>query len=243
MAKKITKIDELISIIKKRIEQGYYIIGQRLPSERELAEEFNTSRPTIHNALLRLQSENIIDIIAGSGAYIQSSEKLVMYNTLSFVIASNEQEMDIDVKYLKPSSIINADDQLCKFFNVDINTKLLRRYRLHSCKKMPYRIIDGYYLASLFGSLELKDKHYIPLDKWLYEQKGIYADKVKEKVNIRFPSKEEATLLKISKLKPVYDIDRLVWANDGTLFEYTHIIANALLHEFNYTYKLDKSEK
>ena len=48
MAKKLSKIDELIGIIKKRIEQGYYIIGQRLPSERELADEFNTSRPTIH---------------------------------------------------------------------------------------------------------------------------------------------------------------------------------------------------
>ena len=54
------------------------------------------------------------------------------------------------------------------------------------------------------------------------------------------PSAEEATLLNISRGQPVVDMDRWVWADDNTLFEYTHIVANAALHEFSYSYDLDE---
>ncbi len=40
--------------------------------------------------------------------------------------------------------------------------------------------------------------------------------------------------------QPIVDIDRWVWGDDGTLFEYTHIVANGALHEFSYSYDLDE---
>jgi len=54
------------------------------------------------------------------------------------------------------------------------------------------------------------------------------------------PSSEEATLLNISRSQPVVDMDRRVWAHDSTLFEYIHIIANAALHEYTYSYDIDE---
>jgi len=54
------------------------------------------------------------------------------------------------------------------------------------------------------------------------------------------PSAEEAALLNIARGQPVADIDRLVWADDNTLFEYTHIVANTALHEFTYAYDIDE---
>jgi hypothetical protein len=35
-------------------------------------------------------------------------------------------------------------------------------------------------------------------------------------------------------------MDRWVWADDGTLFEYTHIVANSALHEFVYSYEIEE---
>jgi hypothetical protein len=35
-------------------------------------------------------------------------------------------------------------------------------------------------------------------------------------------------------------MDRWVWGDDGTLFEYTHIVANSALHEFAYAYPIDE---
>ena len=60
------------------------------------------------------------------------------------------------------------------------------------------------------------------------------------RLNIRMPSAEEAALLNISRTQPVVDMDRWVWSDKDILFEYTHIIANAALHEYSYAYNIDE---
>ena len=49
---KETKIDEIVEELQKRILQGFYVAGQRLPSEREITEELHVSRVTVRTALL-----------------------------------------------------------------------------------------------------------------------------------------------------------------------------------------------
>ncbi|MFK8053840.1 MAG: FadR/GntR family transcriptional regulator [Woeseiaceae bacterium] len=56
--------------IKRRISEGIYQPGGRLPGERELADELNVSRVTIREAEIALQSMGYIRIKAGSGAYV-----------------------------------------------------------------------------------------------------------------------------------------------------------------------------
>ena len=56
--------------IKKRIFDGVYPVGGRLPGERELAEEFKVSRVTVREAEIALQAMGYIQIKTGSGAYV-----------------------------------------------------------------------------------------------------------------------------------------------------------------------------
>ncbi len=58
--------------IRKKIEDGEYPLGSRLPSERELAEEFYVNRMTIRRALAVLESEGMIKRRQGSGTYASS---------------------------------------------------------------------------------------------------------------------------------------------------------------------------
>ncbi len=251
---KDTKIDEAITELRKRIDQGKYVAGQRLPSEREITEELNVSRATVRAALLRLQAQNIIDIVPRGGAFVRSpSAKVVvgpsnptiakgleLKRAGSFIRAMEAQGRQTLVRFIEPSSIIPAGDEIGEKMGVGADTKVLRRYRVHLIDKVPYRILDSYYLASLLGDLLGKDEGYTPLFKWLHEHTGLKATKAFEKINIRMPSAEEATLLNISRGQPVVDMDRWVWANDDTLFEYSHIVANAALHEYTYSYDIDE---
>ena len=144
------------------------------------------------------------------------------------------------VRFIEPSSIIEAGEELGEKMGTGPETPVLRRYRVHMVERIPYRILDSYYLASLLGDLLGKDEGYIPLFKWLRDHTGLRPAKAFEKINVRMPSQEEATLLNISRAQPVVDMDRRVWAHDGTLFEYTHIVANAALHEYTYNYDIDE---
>ncbi len=56
--------------IRRRIRDGVYRSGDRLPGERELAEEFGVSRVTVREAEIALQAQGLIRIKTGSGAYV-----------------------------------------------------------------------------------------------------------------------------------------------------------------------------
>ncbi len=251
-----TKIDEVVTELQRRIDYGIYTAGQRLPSERKFQEELNVSRATIREALSRLQAENIIDIVPRGGAIVRTpSSKVTVGSSApmpavapalelkqagSFIRAMEAQGYKTLVRFIEPSTIVRAGDDLSAKMRTRTDTELLRRYRVHIVNKVPYRILDSYYLTSLLGDMLGQDEGYIPLFKWLYDHTGLVAAHAFEKINIRMPSQTEASLLNISRTQPIVDMDRWVWASDETLFEYSHIIANAALHEYTYSYNISE---
>jgi ABC-type glycerol-3-phosphate transport system substrate-binding protein len=76
------------SNIINRIISGELKKGDRLPPERELAEEFNVSRITVVGALSELAKEGIIKKIRGSGSYIDCEDIEDNYDDIFSHIAS-----------------------------------------------------------------------------------------------------------------------------------------------------------
>lgn len=60
--------------IKDKISNGSYKAGERLPSERELAEMLEVSRPSVREALIALEIEGWVDVRVGSGVYVTGPE-------------------------------------------------------------------------------------------------------------------------------------------------------------------------
>ena len=62
--------DKIYGDILNRILEGEYKEGERLPTEHALAERFETSRPTVREALARLRADGIIVTRHGSGTTV-----------------------------------------------------------------------------------------------------------------------------------------------------------------------------
>ncbi|WP_423607047.1 FadR/GntR family transcriptional regulator [Sphingomonas sp. MS122] len=56
--------------IAAAIAEGRFAPGARLPSERDLAEEFAVSRPTIREAMIALEMRGLVEARKGSGIYV-----------------------------------------------------------------------------------------------------------------------------------------------------------------------------
>jgi len=56
--------------LKKQISNGQFAIGQKLPSEREIAQNMNVSRAVVREALIMLELQKIVNVRKGSGVYI-----------------------------------------------------------------------------------------------------------------------------------------------------------------------------
>lgn len=62
--------------------------GDRLPTAKALAEQFNVATPTLREALRRLQATGVLDIRHGSGIYLrQDRERLMLSNPGSGALA------------------------------------------------------------------------------------------------------------------------------------------------------------
>lgn len=51
---------------------GRYAVGDRLPAERELAVQYNVSRPAVREAVIALEVQGLIEVRIGSGAYVRA---------------------------------------------------------------------------------------------------------------------------------------------------------------------------
>ena len=62
--------EEVKASIRQRIAEGGWQPGMKLPSERELVQQFGCARMTVHHALRELEDEGLIERRQGSGSYV-----------------------------------------------------------------------------------------------------------------------------------------------------------------------------
>lgn len=67
----MTKYECVIQRLKESMDNGTYREGDRLPTENELAAQFGVSRHTVRQALGKLEYENRIESIRGSGTFVR----------------------------------------------------------------------------------------------------------------------------------------------------------------------------
>lgn len=64
--------DTITTVLVERVRTGVYPPGAKLPSTRQLAEDFNVSQPIVREALSRLKHDGYIEPRQGSGVYVRS---------------------------------------------------------------------------------------------------------------------------------------------------------------------------
>lgn len=70
----ITKIrlyEEIVEQLKNSIISGEIKPGEKLPSEKSLAESFNVNRSTVREAVNKLESMELLEIKHGAGVYVR----------------------------------------------------------------------------------------------------------------------------------------------------------------------------
>ncbi len=117
---------QIADAIRDAIISGDLIVDERLPSEAELAEQFDVSRPTIREALKRLAAQSLIRTQRGAfgGAFVRrlsyedareqhvtTSTLLLSMNSVSFVTAC-EARFALERACSRLASARRGDEQL-----------------------------------------------------------------------------------------------------------------------------------
>ncbi|KAB0320187.1 UTRA domain-containing protein [Vibrio diabolicus] len=213
-----TQLGKIRSRLKQQILSGIMSEGQKLPSERELSELFSTTRITIKDALVSLETEGLIYREERRGWYV--SPERICYNPLSrshFHQMIREQHRIAETKLLNVRSEMAADEY-AKSLEVERITPIYVIERL--------RFIDG--RAVLFVENILKSALFegILSENLIMSLTGIYREKYGyETKRSRFdviPTSAPAHVAKALNLaegQPVLKIRRVNYKQDGKLMD------------------------
>ncbi len=70
MRRRETLSGKIIRVVSERIEAGQYHIGDRLPSEQDMIEEFGVSRTVVREAIANLKANGVVNTVQGLGAFV-----------------------------------------------------------------------------------------------------------------------------------------------------------------------------
>ena len=83
---RVVKYQKVKETLATEIERGKYSLGERLPSEKQLAEQFGVSIITVRQAVEALSREGFVEKIQGSGTYIRHLRPAIERKIWAFVV-------------------------------------------------------------------------------------------------------------------------------------------------------------
>jgi GntR family transcriptional repressor for pyruvate dehydrogenase complex len=78
--------EQIVAQIEARILDGELRPGDKLPAERELAEQFGVSRTAIREAMKALMLSGLVEIRPGRGTFVTNSTSVVVRNSIDMLV-------------------------------------------------------------------------------------------------------------------------------------------------------------
>lgn len=88
---------QVVDNIRNLVLNGQLKTGEKLPSERELAEMYGVSRVPVREALKTLEFLGIVQSIRGDGVYVQKIQVGDLLNKIDFAVQDGETDMLLEL--------------------------------------------------------------------------------------------------------------------------------------------------
>ena len=119
---------KIFNKISKLIKEGEFPVGSRLPTERELAERFDVSRPTIREAIIALEAKEEVTVKPSSGVYVLGnnlinddfSHEISAFELLEARVLLEGEAAALAARMIKPEEVKELEKALRKIELEDV---------------------------------------------------------------------------------------------------------------------------
>lgn len=219
--------------LRRDIENHVYQVGDRIPAERQLAEQFNVSRMTLRQAIKTLEEEGILERRLGSGTYVASQkvqEKMSGIMSFTEITRANGQTPSsklVSYKITQPS--LSEKERLA----LEGSDKVLRMERIRYADQVPicHEIVTvPEDLIVPFAKDDVSRHLYQTLEK----QGGYQIGDATEYISATVANEQEARLLNCRRGEALITRRQVTKLADGRPFEYTR--ASYVGERFEFTF-------
>ncbi len=225
MANKESLYLQISNVIRSKITQGELRYGQRIPSERELAELYSVDRKTLRKAVSVLVEEGILTRMHGKGTYINKRQVAYDVNVVdNFGEMLNRSGIKHSCRLLYKEKR-SAGLKYAELLNIGENDYVYRLVRLRLGDGEPVAIQNTYIVYDVLEDVEDIDFDMHSLYDVL-NQHGVYANRVKETFRFVEFSNQEAKLLNMPDGSWGFMVEDITYDQNQRIVEYTKSFIN-----------------
>ncbi|MGB6105751.1 MAG: GntR family transcriptional regulator [Pusillimonas sp.] len=235
----------LTAILRERIQTGEYAIGGSLPTEKQLCEEFGTSRYSTRKTLQKLSDEGLIVRRTRSGStVIAKTSRTHLIQRVSSIQEILNYGGETERKNLSSEYVI-ADEQLASRLRCDVGTSWFRIKALRYLKGSPLPLCHtDIYLAPEYAGVTRHKKHgtMMIIDQ-ISELYGQIAESTHIDIYAGEIDPEIASCLQAPPGASALNVIRRYCAADDQAFEITISVHPAERHTYSFLLKREHSKK
>lgn len=220
--------EDTISAVLSIIQIEQLSEGDKIGSERELAERLNVSRWHIRKALSKLENDGVILRTFGRAGGIFVAPKRLIRESQPVVSVPEflrTHGLEAGTTVLE-SKLSPSDTRIANLLNLDQGEWVLRLLRLRVARGIPLNLETNIFPARLFPNLQNMD-----LSKSLYDllesEYHLSRGEATEEISARSARPDESELLQIAQNSPLLIVDRTARTSKGEIFEYSEEIYRA----------------
>lgn len=242
--------------LRAAIADGRFGPGAKLPTVRDLTEQYGVSRNTASKAIAQLSTEGRIVTRYGSGAYVREAHPVrrvgqdryarSKWANVTVEVYTDENHDGDPVRQQGGQSqevtLVEAEERAAKALGVEVGTPIYKRDRTMTRDGQPTHTMASYYrredvegtaitdprpgIAGAGGGFAILAEH------------GLAPDEITEEVFARMPTVDEMVNLELPPGEPVVEQHRVVRTADGRVIEYARGVHPASRFVWSYTFKI-----
>jgi len=225
--------------LRRDIQSGRWKVGERIPSEPELADTFGVSRGTVRNAIERLVNGQMLRKEQGRGTFVISTVPRLQ-KSLDWLASFTEQLRESGIK---PSTEVleaglvtagQAEGRVIEGFGLPATAEVVYIRRLRRGNDLPFAIQTVYLLPDRCPGILDEGVDLEHLFSLYAERYGVRISFAHEVIRVAAARPEEAALLEIAPGDPVVIRDRISADQDEYRFEVLHSVDRGDRFEYRY---------
>ena len=215
--------EQLYEILRSSIQRGEWAVGEMIPTEPELIEQYQVSRITVRQALNRLVNEGLIYRQQGRGTFVAEP---TLEQGLTRIISFTE---DMRQRGLAPGTrvlfegLIPAPEDIAEQLQVKPGEELARLERLRLANQKPMSIEESYLVHRYCPAVLEYDYSETPLREILQRQYDIRIARARQTIRAVVATPEQARLLGIDQPASLLFVERVSYSQHNLPVEFLRI--------------------
>jgi len=207
---------QLVNVIRNNIELGIYKSGQKIPTEKELSEEYCVSRITVRNALDKLTEENLLVRLRAKGTFVKT-EKISQHvsGVLSFSDVCAISGLTAGAKTIK-SVIEEASPDDIANLGLPADAKMIVIERIRYADHVPVSFEVSRF-PERFSFLLEEDLNNCSMFNIIRDKYNINFAHSQKVIEVVYADYQQSFYLNVPKGYPLLSISSLTFDGDGNV--------------------------